>query len=51
MRKKVKKDKKDEKIEIIVINKPSKEQADKKTKDLIEFLKNTWFSPVNTKKE
>ena len=35
-------------IKIIVINKPSKEEASKKIKDLIKFLEDTWYLPLKT---
>ena len=38
-----------EKIKVIVINKPSKEEAEKKSKALCEFLEKTWFLPINVK--
>jgi len=38
-----------EQIKIIVINRPTKEQAKIKTKELCEFLEKTWFVPINTK--
>ena len=38
-----------ENLKIIVINKPTKEEADKKTKELAKFLENTWFLPLKVK--
>ena len=38
-----------EKLKVIVINKPSKEEASKKTKELCKFLEKTWFIPLKTK--
>jgi len=37
-----------EKIKIIVINKPTKEQADQKIKELCKFLERTWYLPLKT---
>jgi len=41
--------KKKEKIKVIVINKPTKEETDKKTAELSKFLEKTWFLPLKTK--
>lgn len=32
-----------EKLKIIVVNKPTKEEAQKKTKELCKFLEKAWF--------
>ena len=35
-----------EEIKVIVLNPPSKEQAEKKLKELAKFLERTWFLPL-----
>ena len=37
-----------EKIKVIVINRPTKEEAEKRTKELGEFLSKIWYLPLKT---
>jgi hypothetical protein len=39
---------KKEEIRVIVINRPTKEESEQKTKELCEFLEKTWHTPPKT---
>ncbi len=41
--------KKNDDIKVIVVNKPTKEEADKKIKELCEFLSKTWHTKIEPK--
>lgn len=44
----MKKKKDDRPIKVIVVNRPTKEQADKRIKELAKFLEKVWYNPPNT---
>lgn len=39
---------KKEEIRVIMINRPTKEESEQKTKELCEFLEKTWHTPPKT---